>query len=127
MELISHCIAMLEWEKVFLNTSVNEKIVTFSTNIWKVLNNFIPHETIVCNDRHPPGFDNKIRLLIKEKTTTYKWFRQNCNSAYWQHHLKVLQGCLNNSIKSSKEKCYNRPLIPPLFFSNFILDFKHVY
>ena len=107
----------------------------------------------MCNDRDPPWFNTKIRLLIKEKTTAFKYFCQNGNNAYWQHRLKVLQDHVNNSVESSKEKCYNRmasqlqntketskifwslltiflnnkkiPLIPPLFHMNrFTSDFK---
>ena len=48
------------------------------------------------------------RLLIKEKTTAYKYFPQNGNDAYWQHRLKVSEDHLNNSTESSKEKYYNR-------------------
>ena len=73
--------------------------------ILNILNNFITYETIVCNHRDPPLFNDKTKLLIKEKTTVYKYFRQN---AYWYHRLKVFQDRLNNFIESSKEKYYNR-------------------
>ena len=62
------------------------------------------------NDRDPQWFNDKIRLLTKEKTTAYKYFRQNGKDAYRQHRLKVLQDRLNNSIESSKEIYYNRML-----------------
>ena len=138
-EFIRRSTAIFDWEKAFSNTSVDEKEAIFDRNILNILNKFILHETIVCNDRDPPGFNDKIRLLMKEKTTAYKYFRQNGNDVYWQHRLKVLQDHLNNSIESSKQKtskCFwsllkiylnNRkiPLIPPLFHSNrLISDFK---
>ena len=37
-----------------------------------VLSNFIPHETITCDDRNPPCFNKKIENLIKEKNTLFK-------------------------------------------------------
>ena len=58
---------MFDWEKALSNTSVNEKVAIFNRTILNILNNFIPHETIVCNDRNPPWFNVKIRLLIKKK------------------------------------------------------------
>ena len=107
-ELIRHSIAMFDRGKAFPNTSVNEKLAIFNGNILNILNNFIPHETIVYNDSDPSWFDGIIRIFIKEKTTVYKYFRQNGNDDYWQYRLKVLQDRLNNYIESSKEKHYNR-------------------
>ena len=107
-ELIRHSIAMFDRGKAFPNTSVNEKLAIFNGNILNILNNFIPHETIVYNDIDPSWFNGIIRIFIKEKTTVYKYFRQNGNDDYWQYRLKVLQDRLNNYIESSKEKHYNR-------------------
>ena len=42
------------------NTSINEKFDIFNRTILNVLSNFIPHETIVCNDKDPPWFNNRI-------------------------------------------------------------------
>ena len=72
---------MFDWENAFSNTSVNEKVAIFNRIILNILNNFIVHETIVCNDRGPPWFNDTIRLLIKEKTIAYKYFRQNGKDA----------------------------------------------
>ena len=82
---------MFDWENAFPNTSVNEKVAIFNRTILNILNNFFLHETIVCNDRDPSWFNDKIRLLIKQETTVYKYFRQNGNNAYWQHRLKNLE------------------------------------
>ena len=60
--------------KAFSNTSVNEKVAVLNRTILNVLDNFLPNETIVCNDRDPPWFNDKIGLLIKERTTAYKYF-----------------------------------------------------
>ena len=42
------------------NTSIKEKVEIFNRTILNVLSNFIPHETIVCNDKDPPWFNNTI-------------------------------------------------------------------
>ena len=94
---------MFDWEKAFSNTSVNEKVAIFNRTFLNILNNFVPHETILYNDRDLPWFNDKIRLLIK-KTAAYKYFFQNGNDAHWQHRLKVPQDGLNDSIEPSKEK-----------------------
>ena len=74
MELIRSSIAVFDWEKAFSNTSVDEKAAIFNRTILNVLNNYIPHETIVCNDRDPLWFNDKIRLLIKEKNDSIQIF-----------------------------------------------------
>ena len=72
---------MLDWGKTFSGSSFNEKVAIFNRTTLNILNNFIPHETSVRNDRDPYWFIDKIRLLIKEQTTGYKYFCQNGNSA----------------------------------------------
>ena len=74
---------MFDCENTFLNANVKEKVAIFNRIILNILSNYILHETIVCNDRDPPWFNDKIRLLINEKTTSYKYFRQNGTGAYW--------------------------------------------
>ena len=46
--------------KAFSNTSVNEKVAVLNRTILNVLDTFLPNETIVCNDRDPPWFNDKI-------------------------------------------------------------------
>ena len=65
--LIRRAIKEFNWERAFSNTSVNEKVDIFNRTILNILSNFIPHETIVCNDKDPPWFNNRIKTLIKEK------------------------------------------------------------
>ena len=151
--LIRCAIKELYWERAFSNTNVNKKVDIFNRTILNILSNFIPHETIVCNDKDPPWFNNRIKTLIKEKNATYKIFRHNKDNPDLIYRLKFLQERLSTSIESSKERYYARianrlnntqkssktywsllkiflnnkkiPLIPPLFHENrFITDFK---
>ena len=80
--LIRTSVAMFRWEKAFSNTSVNETVAIATRTILSRLNDYIPHETIVCNDRGPLWFNDKIRLLIKEKTTPYRYLHETGNDAY---------------------------------------------
>ena len=50
-----------DWKRAFSNTNVNEKVDIFNRTILNILSNFIPHETIVCNDKDPPWFNNRIK------------------------------------------------------------------
>ena len=55
------------WERSFENNSVNETVNIFNATIKNILSNYIPHETITCDDRHPPWINKNIKQLILEK------------------------------------------------------------
>ena len=97
---------LINWERVFSNTSVNEKVDTFSKTILNILSNFIPHELIVCDDKDPPWFNNRIKTLIQEKNGTYKIYRHNKENSDLLYRLQFLQERLSTSIQSSKERYY---------------------
>ena len=44
-------------------------ILMFTSTVMNILSNFIPHETIVCDDKDPPWFNKAIKSLIQEKKT----------------------------------------------------------
>ena len=152
-ELIRRAINEFNWQRVFLNTNVNEKVDIFNSTILNILINFIPHESVVCDDKDPPWFNKKIRALIQEKNVAFKNYRNNSSNIALKCRLKYLQTCLNASIEVAKEKYYHNtvnklmntqknskvywyslkiflnnkkiPIIPPLFYENrFITDFK---
>ena len=106
--LIRRTIKEINWERAFSNTNVNKKVDIFNRTILNILSNFIPHETIVCNDKDPPWFNNRIKTLIKEKNAIYKIFRHNKDNPNLIYRLKFLQGRLSTIIESSKEKYYAR-------------------
>ena len=152
-ELIRRAIDGFNWQKAFSNKNVNEKVDTFNKTILNILSNFIPHETITCDDRDPPWFNKKIKSLIYEKNTAFKKFRCNRNNSFIKRQLNILQDRIITAIQASKQKYYCRmtnklintqksskaywsllkaflnnkkiPLIPRLFQENcFITDFK---
>ena len=49
-----------------MNKNVNEKVNIFNGTILNILGNFILHKTVLCDDRDPPWFDNKIKFLIRK-------------------------------------------------------------
>ena len=49
-DLIRRALNDFDWERTFSNTNVNEKVCIFNKSILNVLSNFIPHETILCDD-----------------------------------------------------------------------------
>ena len=66
-ELIRREVNEFNWKRAFLNTIVDEKMDIFNSTILNILNNFIPHEVVVCNEKYPPWFNKKIKALIQKK------------------------------------------------------------
>ena len=54
-DLIKRAIKNFNWEKAFSNTNINEKDSLFNKTILNILNNYIPHETIICDGKDPHG------------------------------------------------------------------------
>ena len=54
-DLIKRAIKNFNWEKAFSNTNINEKVSLFNKTILNILNNYIPHETIIFDDKDPHG------------------------------------------------------------------------
>ena len=81
IELIRRVIDGFNWKKAFSNKNVNEKVDTVNQTILNILSNFIPHETITCDDRDPPWFNKNIKSL-----KILKFIRPSSNSFYNCHN-----------------------------------------
>ena len=45
---------MFDWDRAFVNTNVNEKVLILNKTILNILSNFIPHETLTIDDKDLP-------------------------------------------------------------------------
>ena len=75
--LIHRSINQFPWDIRFAHIDVNEEIHLFNQTIKNILFNFIPHETVTCDDQHPPWINNKIKGLIQKKNFAKKCYFQN--------------------------------------------------
>ena len=97
-----------QWEKSFQNMNVNDMVHLFNRTIKNILHNFIPHETITCDDRDPPWINSSIRRLIQDKNEAYKRFKRSNNNNQYFENFQSLQNLLGVSIEASKERYYSR-------------------
>ena len=141
------------WERCFANTSVNNKVHMFNKTIKNIMSNYIPHETIICDDRDPPWINKDIKQLILDKNHAYKSYIRNDKSLQFFNQFQFLQTKLSSLIEESKNQYYTRlshklldpktsqksywsilktflnnkkiPCIPPLLHQDkFVTDFK---
>ena len=113
-DLIKRANNEFNWQRAFLNTTVNKKVDNFKSTIRNIFSNFIPHEFAVCDDKIPPWFNKKIRVLIREGNVAFKNYRNNSSNIDSKCRLKYLQACLNASIEVTKEKHYPNTVNKPI-------------
>ena len=80
----------------------------FNRTIKNILRNFIPHETITCDDRDQPWINSSKRRLIQDKNEAYKRFKRANNNNQYFENLQSLQNLLGVSIEASKERYCSR-------------------
>ena len=73
---------------------VNAKVNLFNKTIKNIIRNYIPHETITCDDRDPPWIIKDIKELIHGKNQAYKSYRQNRNNMFSVHQFELVQSKL---------------------------------
>ena len=153
MLILSNEQLTISTEKAFSNTNINEKVSLFNKTILNILNNYIPHETIICDDKDPPWFNSRIKSLIENKNKIRKNYQRFKSTSQLLSKLDLLHEQLCLLINKSKQNFYSRvaskltnvqrnsktywsllnrflnnrkiPLIPPLFHENiFVTDFE---
>ena len=80
----------------------------FTQTIINIICNYIPHETITCDDSNPPWIDEKIKNLILHKNrafSAYSWDRNNPDPF---NKFQSLQVHLKTTIEKSELKYYSR-------------------
>ena len=68
VDQIRQAISEFPWDSRFANISVNEQAQLFTQTFQNIISNYIPHETITCDDRNRPWIDEKIKKLVLHKT-----------------------------------------------------------
>ena len=125
----------------------------FNKTIKNIVSNYIPHETITCDDRDQPWINSKIKQLIQVLNNTYRIYILSNKNPQIFEKVNYLQNQLKLLTESNKERYYLRiskklmdpmtsaktywsilksllnnkkiPCIPPLFHQNkYVTDFK---
>ena len=72
MGLIKKSLENFDWQNAFLNCNPNEQISVLTKTIPNIMNNFIPNETVLVDDRDPPWITSKLKSMIQEKNLLWK-------------------------------------------------------
>ena len=152
-ELIRKAIDQFDWFRALSNVNADEKVYSFTKTLLKIIENFILHETIICDYRDPPWINKEIKKLMVEKNLAFKSYCCSNKNMFLLEKFKTLQNKLKIFIEESKEKYFTKlssrladplfssktywsisktflnnkeiPCIPPIFHENKIItDFK---
>ena len=74
-------------DKAFASKHVDKEVLIFHKTVLNDLSNFIPHETIVCDDGDPPWFNGTIKSLINEKLITYNVYHKYTGNSQLRENL----------------------------------------
>ena len=92
----------------YSDANINEKVSLFNKMILKILNNFSPHETIICDNKDPSWFNSRIKPLIENKNKIHKNYQRFKSNNQLLSKLNLLQEQLHLLINKSKQNYYSR-------------------
>ena len=75
-ERIRRDIDQFDWLRALCNVNVDEKVYFFTKTLPNIIQNFIPHEIIICDDRDPSWINKEIKKLMAEKNLALALFQQ---------------------------------------------------
>ena len=83
-------------------------VFLFNKTIENILSDYIPHETVTCNDKDLPWINRNIKQQIQEKNDTYRSYISNDKNSQKFNKVKYVQNQLKNLIECSQGKYYLR-------------------
>ena len=67
-------------------------VFLFNRTTKNIPSNYIPHETIICDDKDPSWFNNNIKQLIQEKNIIYESYILTLSTLGLTDPLFTLEG-----------------------------------
>ena len=105
---IRKALKQFSWDRSFKNLSVNEMVFLFNRTIKNIFSNYIPHETIICEDRNSPWIKNRVKELIIEQNNTFQCYLHSNKDPKLFNKVEYLQNELKSLSAANKEKYYSR-------------------
>ena len=87
---------------------MNQTIYLFNQTIKNILRNFIPHETVTCDDHDHSWITSKTKGLIQKKNVAKKCNFQNNEDIQLFRRFQNIQKLLTVTIEKSKKQYYTR-------------------
>ena len=108
IDLIKRAINSFDCGKALSSIDVDKIDPIINQTIINILCNFIPHETILFDDRDSPWMNKEIKKFIHEKKFFLNCFRRSNNDKHLLDKLRDIQTQFNFFIEKYKGKYYSR-------------------
>ena len=107
-DLIRRAIDLFDWDKALRFNDVDKQVAIFNDTLMNIMENFVPNETIICDDRDPPWTNKEIKQLIEQKNEFYKRFIRSNKTLLYINQFKALQDEIGFLIEKSKNYYYSK-------------------
>ena len=81
-DLIRRATDLFDWDKTLRINALDKQVAIFSDTLMNIMQNFVPNETIICDDRDPPWMNREIKPLTERKNQFYKQFIRSNKALY---------------------------------------------
>ena len=106
VDLIKKSIANFNWDRAFVNLSINEQVELLENTLLNIFRNFIPHETTKCNLKDPPWMNKKIKSALKNKNRLYKKYISGSKKQEDEIKLQADTVFVSNLIATTKDSYF---------------------
>ena len=79
--------------------------------VLNIIRNFIPHETLIFDDKDPPWISSRIKKIINDKNWAFKCFMKKkhlVNNSSSLERFSSLQNRLSSLIRTSKGEYFSK-------------------
>ena len=83
-----------------------KKVYFFTKTLLNIIQNFVQHEIIICDDRDPPWINKEMKKLVVENNLAFKTYSFSNRNMFLLE--KSLQYQLQIPIEESKKKYYTK-------------------
>ena len=83
----------------------------FNETVPEIFQNFIPHETVIFDDRDAPWITNRIKKIISDKNLAFKRFLNKkgfVNKSSNLERFSSFQNKLSSLIQTSKQEYFSK-------------------
>ena len=134
IDAIKRSLSLVNWEKRFHGKNVNEQVSLLNSSVLNVFENFVPNQTIRCNDKKPAWLTNEIKTALRKKNRVFKNYRRRGRNVDDEQKLSELSKSCTELIEHAKKTYTNNlsiklndPLLAPKTYWSILNRFlgKH--
>ena len=103
VDVIKNSIQNFDWNRAFLNLSINDQVEIFNHTLLNIFRNFFPHETIKCNPKDPPWITKDIKMALRRKNRLYRKYISSGKKQEDEINLNNTTDIVSKLITESKE------------------------